>query len=85
MRARQVLVGENLVLPSCSNHPGNVVFLASDAGDNITKKIIDKAASFDLRVIRDLQSDDLSQALGKQHVKVVLVTDKGFSNKFLEY
>lgn len=85
LRARKVIVGENLVVTACHKHPGNVVFLASDAGNNITKKIEDKTVSFELTLVRALDSVALSQALGKQHVKVVLITDEGFSNKFKDY
>ncbi|QMS84365.1 L7Ae/L30e/S12e/Gadd45 family ribosomal protein [Candidatus Xianfuyuplasma coldseepsis] len=85
LRARKLLVGENLVLPACHKHPGNVVFLASDAGENITKKITNKATSFGLTIVQSVDSDALSQALGKEHVKVVLITDKGFSNTCKDY
>ncbi len=83
-RARLVVIGEDLVLGACKKHPGNLVFLASDAGDNIRKKMVDKSNSFDLTLVQTIASDDLSKALGKQHVKVVLVKDEGFSKRMKE-
>ena len=83
-RARKVIVGEGFVLKGIKE-PNAIIFLASDAGENIKKKINDKANTYNKLVITDFDSDELSNAIGKENRKVVLVTDKGFIKKFTEY
>lgn len=80
VRARKVVFGEDAVLHQVSKYPHNVLFLAKDAGQNITKKIYNKAQTYHLHVNHEYVSSELSQATGKQHVKVLLIADKGFSN-----
>ena len=83
-RARKVVLGQDFVLKAMSKH-NRTVFLAKDAGENITKKIIDKAQSFNCLVIRDFSSDELSKAIGKENRTVILIDDLGFSRKIKEY
>jgi ribosomal protein L7Ae-like RNA K-turn-binding protein len=83
-RARRIVLGEEFVLKQMSK--GNkVVFLANDAGANITKKVLDKASSFNCIVFHDFTTDEISKAMGKTNRKVVLIEDQGFSKKFKEY
>jgi len=84
MRARKVVLGEDLVLKTMQKDSG-LVFLASDAGNNITKKITDKAKTYNKVVITDFTTDELSKTIGKENRKVVLVEDRGFIKKFNEY
>jgi ribosomal protein L7Ae-like RNA K-turn-binding protein len=79
VRARKVIHGEDAVLHQVAKYANNVLFLAADAGQNITKKIHNKATTYNLHVINTYSSEALSQATGKQHVKVLLITDNGFS------
>ena len=85
VRARKVLSGEGTVLAEIKNHPGAVVFLASDAGQNIQKKIQDKAHTYDCLVLDQYSKDELSHAMGKTHRTLALCTDKGFNKTFKEY
>lgn len=84
VRARKVIFGEDAVLHQVAYNKNKVLFLANDAGQNITKKIYNKATTYHLRVNKDYSSSQLSQATGKQHVKVLLVTDKGFSTTLMK-
>ncbi len=77
-RAGRIIDGEGQVLASIAKNPKGVVFLASDAGDNIRKKVTDKCRSFGVRLSTDYSSDQLSHALGKPHRKAVLLMDAGF-------
>jgi len=85
MRARKVTLGEEFVLKEITRVPGSVVFLASESGANITKKINDRAKKNTFTLITHLSSDEISKAIGKQNRRLVLVNDKGFCKKFLEY
>ncbi len=83
-RARQIVVGEEFVVKQIAK-TDCLVFLASDAGDNIKKKIVDKATYYHRLVVKDFDTTELSKAIGKENRKVVLVYDKGFMKKFIEY
>jgi len=84
-RAQKLVLGENFVLEQLKHYPESIIFMASDSGQNITKKVQDKAKTYNITVVRDYSSEELSHALGKEHRKLVLVTDKGFCMKFMEY
>jgi len=84
MRARKVTLGEEFVLTSMKN-PDVLVFIASDAGANIKKKIENKAIYYKVQVIDSFDTDELSKAVGKNNRKVVLLEDKGFIKKINEY
>ena len=83
-RARMITLGEEFVLKQIQGDHA-LVFLASDAGENIKKKITDKAKTYNKVVVSDFTTDELSKAIGKENRKVILVTDKGFIKKFSEY
>lgn len=84
MRARKITLGEEFVLKQIQL-PDTLLFLASDSGNNITKKVKDKANTYNRIVITEFTSEELSKAIGKQNRKVILVQDKGFNKKFTEY
>ena len=84
-RARKVVLGEEIVLKGLSQNKHNLVFLASDAGDNIKNKIIKKTNYYGATIIDCLTTIELSNSIGKENRKVILVSDKGFIDKFIEY
>lgn len=84
-RARKVTLGEEFVLNTLQKSENALVFLASDAGENIRNKIIKKTKYYNVITIDLLTTEELSNAIGKQNRKVILVSDKGFINKFIEY
>ena len=85
VRARKVQSGESTVLSIISKYPNSVIFLASDAGGNITKKIQDKANTYHCTIIHRYSKDDLSKAMGQPHRTLALCTDQGFNKTFKEY
>lgn len=84
-RAREIIVGEEFCLKAMSKHPKGVAFLANDAGNNIKKKMNDKAHTFEYTVINTYSTEELSKAIGKKNRKIVVVTNEGFNRKFREY
>ena len=85
MRARQVILGEELILKALRTSENALLLLATDCGNNIKKKVHNKANTYQAHLIEEFTTDELSRALGKNNRKLVLVTDKGFIEKFLEY
>ncbi len=79
-RAKKVISGEELVIRAIRHQEVNLVFLANDAGPNITKKVTDKSNYYNVEVSTVFSALELSAALGKPR-KVVAIADAGFSKK----
>lgn len=78
-RSGNVAMGQDLVLREISHGSKNLlVFIASDAGNNIVKKINDKTKFYGLTLINTFDTDELSKALGSVNRKTVVIKDKGF-------
>jgi len=84
-RARKIILGPEFILKEIARSSHALIFLAKDSGENITKKVNDKAKTYNKQVIDTYTSEELSHAIGKENRKIVLVTDKGFIKKFTEY
>lgn len=79
-RAGRVISGEELVVKAIQTGQAKLVFLASDAGPNLTKKITDKCHYYEIEVSQVFTALDLSIAIGKSR-KTIAISDAGFSKK----
>lgn len=79
-RAGKVISGEELVVKAIQNGKAQLIFLASDAGPNLTKKVTDKSHYYKVEVSTVFDTLELSAALGRPR-KVVAIADAGFSKK----
>lgn len=79
-RAGKVISGEDLVIKAIQNDQAHLVFLAKDAGPNLTKTITDKCTYYELEVSTAFDTLELSTAIGRAR-KVLAVLDAGFSKK----
>lgn len=79
-RAGKVISGEELVVKAIQNGKAQLIFLANDAGPNLTKKVTDKSNYYKIEVSTVFSTLELSAALGKPR-KVVAIADAGFSKK----
>ena len=79
-RAGRVISGEELVIKAIQSRKAKLIFLAHDAGPNLTKKVTDKSNYYDIEVSTVFSTLELGAALGKPR-KVLAVTDTGFSKK----
>lgn len=80
-RARKLVSGEMFCLEKIKSKEAKLVFLASDAGVNTQKRVRDKSSFYEIPLIDDLSTDDLSKAIGKNNRKVIAIIDKGFAEK----
>ena len=78
-RARKIVTGEEQVLITIRNQSAKIVFLASDAGVNTTKRITDKSAFYHIKLVTSLSGSDLSKAIGKENRKLIAITDQHFA------
>jgi ribosomal protein L7Ae-like RNA K-turn-binding protein len=76
-RARKVVVGTDLTISSLRMGKLQLILLATDAS-HTTKKKVYKAKFYQVEVIEELTSFDISMALGKDDIKVIGITDRGF-------
>ena len=79
-RAGRLISGEELVVDAIRKGQVKLVFLAQDAGPNLTKKITDKSKTYQVKVVTAFSTLELSIAVGKSR-KVLAVTDAGFTKK----
>ena len=79
-RAGKVITGEELVIKAIQNGKAKLVFLASDAASNLTKKITDKSNYYEISISQLFTEVELSQAIG-QNRKVIAIVDDGFAKK----
>lgn len=79
-RAGRLISGEERVVESIQKQKAQIVFLAQDAGPNLSKKITDKSRTYQVDVVTAFSTLELSSAVGKSR-KVLAVTDAGFTKK----
>ena len=77
-KANKLITGEEFVTDAIRKNKIYLVFLASDAGVNTTKKITDKTKFYNVPLISSYTSDELSNAIGKKRM-VIGITDLGFA------
>jgi len=82
-RARRLVSGEEMSLDLIKSERAQLVFLAKDAGPSTSKRVQDKAASYQVDVIDGFSSEELSKAIGKANRKVIAIKDSGFAKKIL--
>lgn len=79
-RAGRLITGEEQVLQAIRKNKVQLVFLATDAGPNLQKKITDKSNYYKIEVSTVFTTLELSTAVGRPR-KVIAVADTGFSKK----
>lgn len=79
-KAGKLVFGEKAILQEISHM--KLIFLAQDAGANITKKIKDKCEYYHIPLRHDLDKEALSKAISKS-VTVLGIKDKGFRDLLL--
>lgn len=80
-RARLLVSGEEFSLEKIKSNQARLVFLAKDASQNTSKRILDKSKFYGVDVVQSFSSDELSNAIGKSNRKVIVIKDKGFADK----
>ena len=79
-RAGKVISGEEQVVKAIQHQEVQLVFLATDAASNLTKKILDKSQSYQVEVAHLFSTQELSIAVGRAR-KVLAISDAGFTKK----
>jgi ribosomal protein L7Ae-like RNA K-turn-binding protein len=84
-RAGRIRVGTDAVFAALAAGDARMVVVASDAGQNVQKKIRDKCAFYDRPLLRLADRSALGGACGRGQAVVVAVNDPGFAAKLMAY
>ncbi len=78
-KSGNILTGEKRVLESMKTLKTKpIIFLASDAGENIKSKIRNKCHYYQILVVDIFDTEQLSKAIGSTNKKVVALLDPVF-------
>lgn len=83
-RANKLVSGESFVLEKIKSGEAKLVFLASDAGPNTTKRISDKSKYYKVELVHQFSTDELNTAIGKTNRKAIAILDKKFATLILK-
>lgn len=82
-RARKLTIGTGITIDAVRKGKAKLVILANDASPNTKKLVNDKCFTYNVKVIENMPSNELSNAIGKGNIKVVGIIDEGFSKLIL--
>lgn len=78
-KASKLVTGEEMSLVRIKSKKAYLVFLASNAGPNTTKRVTDKCAFYNITLLNLFTSDEISNAIGKDNRMVIAITDFNFA------
>ncbi|MFA5560990.1 MAG: ribosomal L7Ae/L30e/S12e/Gadd45 family protein [Acholeplasmataceae bacterium] len=82
-RAKKVAVGTELVLNKVRQKQVFLVMIATDTSQGTKKKVYDKCKTYQVEVMEMFASNEISEAIGKRDIKVLGITDQGFSKALI--
>lgn len=82
-RAGKIVSGEDSVLISLQKKKAKLVFVASDASLQTIDKFDKKCFFYNVKMIKDFNSEEISNAIG-QNRKVISLIDEGFAKAIKE-
>lgn len=80
-RAKKLVLGEEVL-----NQIGDIklIIIANDISENSRERFLKKCNFYNIEYIDRFTSSEISNALGKNNVKVVGITDEGFKESLLK-
>jgi len=83
-KKKKVCVGTDITIKNARNGKVVLIILAINASHTTKKMVYDKAKFYNVEVIEELHSTQISNALGKEDIKVIGITDRGFSQLLMD-
>ena len=83
-RAGKLVQGTDAVLKNLRSRQTHIMFVASDASDATKEKVNKKGLFYNIPVIENYSTDELSKALGEQNIKVIAINDLGFKKAIMK-
>jgi ribosomal protein L7Ae-like RNA K-turn-binding protein len=81
-RAGALITGNDAAMAAIRSGKARLVIVARDTGGNAMKKYHDKCRYYQVPLLELFDKQRLGQAVGKAHGAIIVVTDKGFAEKF---
>ncbi len=81
-RAAKISYGAT-TLAKITQNATRLVFVASDASDNTKKRAINKCIHYKVEFYDQFNSDQISQAIGDNNIKVLSINDVNIAKKIL--
>ncbi len=82
MRKGSVVIGTDMTLRTIRKETPMRIFLARDAGENLHKKIRSKTDHYRIPLHEEFSSQELSEAVGRENIKVCALVDKDILRAF---
>ncbi|WP_162140122.1 L7Ae/L30e/S12e/Gadd45 family ribosomal protein [Haploplasma axanthum] len=82
-RARKITSGTEITINGVRSGKVKLVILANDASLNTKKLVNDKCKTYGVTVVEEFSTIELSDAIGKENIKVIGIVDDGFSKSIL--
>ncbi len=83
-RAGKLVLGTDATIKALQAGQVKLLFLASDVSYATYDKLDKKAYFYQVKVINNYSTEELSKAIGVNAIKVIGITDEGFANIFLK-
>jgi len=83
-RANKLILGEIAAWELMKKGKAILAFLASDAGKNTSKRLVDKSTTYQVRLIHDFTAVELEQAVGLANIKVIALADAQFAQLLIQ-
>ena len=78
-RAGFVVMGTDAVLDNLKYKKIKMIFVASDSSTATIEKVEKKGMFYHIPVIKNYSTDELSNSLGVEHIKVIGIKDQGIT------
>ena len=79
-RAKKIILGEDILK---SINKVKLIFIANDISVKSKERILKKCVYYNIDYVETFNSTELSNALGKNNIKLIGVIDEGFKNSLL--
>lgn len=81
-RSKNILIGTDTVINNLQNKKAKIVVLAKDASLNTQEQIRNKCHYYQISLDESFLSQEISQAIGKENIKIVALCDQGLKESF---
>lgn len=82
-RAGKLVQGTDAVLKNLRSRKTHLMFVASDASNATIERVLKKGSYYNIEVITTYNTDELSNALGENNIKVIAINDIGFKKAII--
>lgn len=83
-RAGKLVQGTDAVLKNLRSKQTHLMFVANDASIATIEKVTKKGMFYNIPVIKNYSTDELSRAVGEENLKVIAINDIGFTKAILK-